>query len=91
MAIPVNSSTKIQNVKTQVWDKMIEKQRQNPPKYATRWDDFCIARQRMIFDGKELQNDKTLDDYGILHESIVFMLLRLYSAYRTTMEVQNFQ
>ena len=39
-------------------------------------EDFPVKQQRLIFDGKQLQDNKTLQDYSVSHESTVYLIVR---------------
>lgn len=42
-----------------------------------RCDGYPVHTQRLIFDSQEVEDSKTLAAYGIVRESIVYMVLRL--------------
>ena len=41
--------------------------------------DIPMAKQRLVFAGKLLENDQTLSEYNILHESTLTMLTSIRS------------
>ena len=61
ITIPVNSSDSIRNVK-----RNIHQSYQYPP-----------DRQRLVFNGKRLEDDCSLSDYNIQNGSILHLVLRL--------------
>eukprot|EP01060_Flectonema_neradi_P033866 TRINITY_DN5794_c0_g1_i1.p1 TRINITY_DN5794_c0_g1~~TRINITY_DN5794_c0_g1_i1.p1 ORF type:complete len:174 (+),score=30.76 TRINITY_DN5794_c0_g1_i1:40-561(+) len=40
-------------------------------------EEISVSSQRLIFDGKQLEDNKTLSDYNIQHGSIIHLVLRL--------------
>ena len=59
--LEVEPSDTVENVKAKILDK----------------DGIPVEKQRLIFAGKEIENNKTLATYNIQHESTVNLLLRL--------------
>ncbi|EFC50891.1 predicted protein [Naegleria gruberi] len=61
LSLDVESNDTIESVKNQIFNK----------------DGVPISEQRLIFAGKEMENDKTLLDYNIQKDSTLHFLFKL--------------
>lgn len=61
ITLSVDSDDTIRSIKDKIFDK----------------EGIKVEEQRLIFAGKELQDDNTIDSYGIQKESNLHLVLRL--------------
>lgn len=61
ITLQVDPNERVEEVKQKIFDK----------------EGIPIDQQRIIFSGKQLENDKTLSDYNVQPESTIHLVLRL--------------